>query len=316
MQPDWNTTSIAVDRLQNKSPALNDETINAGNRVKHGTLFNVLDLLIQHNLTYKLNSGDMFLERRLMSTGVNEKLNAGTRDRSERNWWSFSILDINGVDRTDDDAIGNALYLEYLVAKRRWRRFTGKPPRTYRRFHNRRDIQARHKHRVSQSPFARSYAAFLPSGAFAGGQGKGKGKGKDFGRKNPRGKDGKTLLCATCGSDTHLWRQCPNKGQVEEVRLLRRHPWPRAGRVSDPYRFVVRTQWPVRFRCRVGISSKCCHIQPESKQTSRRPERRATKIKGSKVRGRRQCGRSRIESRSFEAQVREAVQHSRANGHA
>ena len=38
----------------------------------------------------------------------------------------------------------------------------------------------------------------------------GKGKGK---RKNPKGKDGKTLLCSGCGADDHFVKYCPKNSQ-------------------------------------------------------------------------------------------------------
>ena len=127
------------------------------------------------------------------------------------------FVSIEGLNRSDNDAVGNELYEAYLVARRRWRKFTGKPPRRYRKFSHRSDRQQRNHQRLSRGPFSGTYASFLPSSAFAGGKGKGKNKSKD-GRKNPRGKDGKVLLCAKCGSDSHLWRQCPNgsggKGQA------------------------------------------------------------------------------------------------------
>ena len=123
---------------------------------------------------------------------------------------SYQYISIDGQTRSDDCALGNAIYYDYLVAKRRWRRFSGRPPRRYRRFTNRQDVRNRQRHRLSNGPYSNTFASFLPSGAFAGGQGKGHGKGKGkLTRKNPRGKDGKVLLCAKCGSDSHLWRQCP-----------------------------------------------------------------------------------------------------------
>ena len=128
---------------------------------------------------------------------------------------AYQYISIDGQTQSDECALGNAIYLDYLVAKRRWRRFGGRPPRRYRRFSHRHDVRQRHCNRLASSPYASSFASFLPSNAFAGGQGKGKGKDKGkHARKNPRGKDGKVLLCATCGSDSHLWRQCPKgKGQ-------------------------------------------------------------------------------------------------------
>ena len=111
---------------------------------------------------------------------------------------------------TDEASMAGELYHNYLVAKRRWRRFSGKPPRRYRRSFwddQRRDRQAQ---RLQRSPYGRVYASFLPNSAFAGNKGAkgGKGKGKG-GARNPRGKDGKVLLCSKCGSDQRLWRRCP-----------------------------------------------------------------------------------------------------------
>ena len=126
---------------------------------------------------------------------------------------AYASVTLDGNARSDDDARGNVLYQEYLAARRRWRRWSGKPPRRYRRntFRPRGAAQAR----LERGPYSRTYASFLPSSAFAGGKGKGKSHdcGKGSGRKrsgtNPRGKDGKVLRCAKCGSESHLWRKCP-----------------------------------------------------------------------------------------------------------
>ena len=121
---------------------------------------------------------------------------------------SYNTVNLGGQVRSDEDARGNVLLQEYLQARRRWRRWTGKPPRRYRRANFRsRDAVAG---RLSRGPYARTYAAFLPQSAFAGGKSKGKGKSGGRGpRQNPRGKDGQLLKCAKCGSTEHLWRRCP-----------------------------------------------------------------------------------------------------------
>ena len=41
------------------------------------------------------------------------------------------------------------------------------------------------------------------------------GKGK-FRRKNPKGKDGKTLLCSGCGADDHFVKHCPRKNATQD----------------------------------------------------------------------------------------------------
>ena len=128
---------------------------------------------------------------------------------------AYASVSLGGSMRSDDDARGNVLYQEYLAARRRWRRWAGKPPRRYRRTSYR--PRPQHQLRLDRGPYARTYSAFLPASAFAGGKGGGKGKsfsgGKGSGFKrsntNPRGKDGKTLKCAKCGSESHLWRKCP-----------------------------------------------------------------------------------------------------------
>ena len=122
---------------------------------------------------------------------------------------AYATVLVDGQSRQDDDARGNVLLQEYLAARRRWRRWSGKPPRRYRRVGFRGRPQQRA--RLERGPYARTYAAFLPSNAFAGGgKSAGKGfKGKNRSGQNPRGKDGKVMRCAKCGSESHLWRKCP-----------------------------------------------------------------------------------------------------------
>ena len=122
----------------------------------------------------------------------------------------FHSVDIDGITRTDEQAVGDAIYQAYLIAKQRWRRFSGRPPRRYRRFHRNQSKHSMFRNRLQKGPYSRTFAAFLPSNAFAGGKGNSKGKSKSQGpRKNPRGRDGQPLKCSKCGSDEHLWRKCP-----------------------------------------------------------------------------------------------------------
>ncbi|CAJ1416652.1 unnamed protein product [Effrenium voratum] len=102
-------------------------------------------------------------------------------------------LDDPEANMTVEDA-----YQAYVFARKRRRRFAQKGPRRYRN--------------------KRSYASFLPPGAFAGGKGKsggggrighGKGKSGGFSRKNPKNKDGMIMKCHRCGSDEHLIKKCP-----------------------------------------------------------------------------------------------------------
>ena len=124
---------------------------------------------------------------------------------------AYATVEVDGQTRHDDDARANALYQDYVMARRRWRRYTGKPPRRYRRFGFKH--RPRFQAKLDKGPYARTYSTFLPQGAFAGGKGKGKGNPNGFrrgpGALNPRGKDGQIMKCAKCGSTSHLWRKCP-----------------------------------------------------------------------------------------------------------
>ena len=125
---------------------------------------------------------------------------------------SYQVVDVDGEQRSDVNSRSNALFQDYMAARRRWRRYTGKPPRRYRRVNFRSD---RNYQKLRSGPYSRSYASFLAPSAFAGGKGgSGKGKGaglhKGFPRKNPRGRDGQVLKCSKCGSEEHLWRKCPH----------------------------------------------------------------------------------------------------------
>ena len=125
---------------------------------------------------------------------------------------SYATVEVDGQTRHDDDARANALYQDYVMARRRWRRYSGKPPRRYRRYGFKHG--PRFQAKLDKGPYARTYSTFLPQGAFAGGKG-GKGKGNSGGFRrgpgalNPRGKDGQVMKCAKCGSTSHLWRKCP-----------------------------------------------------------------------------------------------------------
>ena len=107
-----------------------------------------------------------------------------------------------------------------MVAKRRWRRFSHKPPRRYRRNHFN---KFRHQSNVQKfKRFGSSYAAFLPPNAFAAHRGPGgKSGGKDKGkRSNPRGRDGQPLKCFKCGSTEHLARHCTKPDASANMSML------------------------------------------------------------------------------------------------
>ena len=89
------------------------------------------------------------------------------------------------------------VYQEYAFARKKWRRMSGKFPRRYRKWGK------------GSNKGSKGYAAFLPSGAFAGGKGGGnKGSGP---RKNPKDRNGEVMKCRICNSDEHLWRRCPRR---------------------------------------------------------------------------------------------------------
>lgn len=112
----------------------------------------------------------------------------------------------------ESEAAANVLYGEYMLAKQRWRRFSGRPPRRYRKNHfNRGKFQKQHRH-LSQSPLARAFASFLPPKAFVANRNPGQPKrGPSGARKNPKGRDhdGQVLNCHKCGSE----EQCPQNVQ-------------------------------------------------------------------------------------------------------
>ena len=145
--------------------------------------------------------------------GEDKKFSSGTDTEADvdENFMNqcYQSVDIEGTSRSDAMAVANEIYYDYKMAKQRWRRFSGKPPRKYRKSNVRR---GQGPHRLQRNSYRNSYASFLPPSAFAGGKGGGKGKGKGGARKNPRGKDGQVLTCAKCGSDSHLWRECPQGG--------------------------------------------------------------------------------------------------------
>ena len=130
---------------------------------------------------------------------------SGTSDQAAAGL--YQSVEVDGEMRSDESAIMNQVYQDYIMAKKRWRRMSGRPPRRYRKFNYK---QRRHVPHLQRSSFRQTFAAFLPPNAFAAGKGHGKGgnKGASW-RKNPRGRDGKPLKCLRCGSEEHLFRRCP-----------------------------------------------------------------------------------------------------------
>ena len=110
----------------------------------------------------------------------------------------------------DTNLAGNLLHESYMMAKRRWRRYTGR--------WSRRKGQGKGKsHSKGGRPFgAHSYfedSIFFNKGGHKKGKGFGTNKGKMYrpSRQNPRGPDGQLLKCFDCGSTEHLRRHCPHR---------------------------------------------------------------------------------------------------------
>ena len=102
------------------------------------------------------------------------------------------------------------LFGEYQRAKKRWRRFSGKPVRALRRV-----LRRKGKGKGKSKPKQRnSYPEILEHYY----KGKGKSKptsGRGFGRRiNPKGRQGQIMRCSICGSMYHLRARC-NQGSPE-----------------------------------------------------------------------------------------------------
>ena len=115
---------------------------------------------------------------------------------------------------TDADT-AEAVYLQYRKAKRRWRRFTGRPVRRFRRGFKKFVRKGKGKGKGHRKGKGKGFmyteedvSAFLSKGGGKGRSSKfGKGKGR---RKNPMGRDGNIMRCRICNSDEHFQRECPN----------------------------------------------------------------------------------------------------------
>ena len=130
---------------------------------------------------------------------------------------SATESDDGAEDMMDDDLAGLSaqqadehLFWQYAEAKRRWRRYTGKPVRALRRVLRK---KGKGKGKPHHSFFDISEA--LQQSAYFKGKGKGgKSSGKGFGRKiNPKGRNGEVLKCSICDSMYHLRARCPQNPQ-------------------------------------------------------------------------------------------------------
>ena len=122
----------------------------------------------------------------------------------------MQTTDLQGMSAPQMDEY---LFGQYQAAKKRWRRFTGKPVRSLRRVLKR-------KGKGKGKGFRGNYLnldGLLQQSSYFKGKGKGgKSSGKGFGRKtNPCGRDGEPLKCSVCGSAYHLRAKCPRSTSSE-----------------------------------------------------------------------------------------------------
>ena len=124
-------------------------------------------------------------------------------------------LSPRGFDQTSQSEAAEHIYLQYRKAKKRWRRFTGKPVRKFRRYlksAKRAKGKGKGRNNVTRG-FMWTHDDTL---AYLKGKGKGNRahtSGKGFGRrKNPKDRDGNIMKCRICGSDEHFAARCHQKG--------------------------------------------------------------------------------------------------------
>ena len=116
----------------------------------------------------------------------------------------MNVDDLQGMSGAQADEY---LFGQYQQAKRRWRRFTGKPVRALRR-----TVRKKGKGKGKRNSYL-NLSDLLQSSSYFKGKGKGgKSSGKGFGRKtNLCGRDGEPLKCSICGSAYHLRARCPRQ---------------------------------------------------------------------------------------------------------
>ena len=116
------------------------------------------------------------------------------------------VSDLQGMTPQEADEF---LFGQYQEAKKRWRRFTGKPVRALRRIVRR---KGKGKGKSKSSSYL-SLDDMLQASAYFKGKGKGgRSSGKGFGRRqNPKGRDSEPLKCSICGSAFHLRARCPRR---------------------------------------------------------------------------------------------------------
>ena len=145
-------------------------------------------------------------------------------------------IDMSDVAGLTNQQAGAKIFWQYREHKRKWRRFTNKPVRKFRRhvkrfkktqFHRERSTGTGKGKFTKRKTFTRSwftnkrlsnqevqvYLNDKNQGHRAGTSGKG------FGRQgNPIGRDGIKMKCHSCGSEQHLKAECPKqKGNHEDA---------------------------------------------------------------------------------------------------
>ena len=135
-----------------------------------------------------------------VETGASETDSATSSDLDE----SIAMDDLQGMSNNQVDEY---LFGQYQQAKKRWRRFTGKPVRSLRR-----TLRRKGKGKGKRNSYL-NIDSLLQQSAYFRSKGKGgNSSGKGFGRKqNPCGRDGEPLRCSTCGSAYHLRARCPRR---------------------------------------------------------------------------------------------------------
>lgn len=122
----------------------------------------------------------------------------------------------SALDNTDLAGLSSAQVDEYLFgryqhAKKRWRRFTGKPVRALRRVFRKKGKGKGSKGGIGSFGYLNLNEVLQNS--YYKGKGKGgRSSGKGFGRRqNPRGRDGEIMKCSICQSTKHLRARCPQR---------------------------------------------------------------------------------------------------------
>ena len=127
---------------------------------------------------------------------------------------SGGFLDTSDIAHLNDQEVDLYLFGEYQRAKKRWRRFTGKPVRFLRR-------TLRRKGKGKGKGKQQNAYLNIPEILEYYYKGKGKGKptsGKGFGRKiNPKDRNGQVMRCSTCGSMYHLRARCTQGPQGQNT---------------------------------------------------------------------------------------------------